>query len=32
MIFYESPVLSILFLAVFVVGLHVALKSEVPPR
>lgn len=32
MIFYESPILSMLFLLLFAVGLHVALKSDVPRK
>lgn len=32
MIFYESPALSLLFLAVFATALYVALKSETPPE
>jgi hypothetical protein len=30
MIFYESPTFSILFLALFAIGLYAALKSETP--
>lgn len=32
MIFYESPILSMLFLLLFSVGLHLALKSDAPRK
>lgn len=32
MIFYESTTLSILFLALFAIGVYAALKGEAPPR